>query len=63
MLFRSSPARALTLDKAYRAIVVEQSFVHGRDATVTPAVNVHRVLPDDEQPTGIKLAVGDRRRK
>lgn len=34
-------ARALALDKAYLAIVREQSFVRGRDATVSPP-RVHR---------------------
>ncbi len=58
-----SAERALRLDKAYRVIVREQSFAHGRDATVTPAVNVHRELPEDEElATGVEEAVLDRRR-
>lgn len=57
-----SPERALALDKAYRVIVREQSFVHGRDATIAPAQNVHRELPDGEYlPTGVVEAVPDRR--
>jgi hypothetical protein len=34
-------ARALALDKAYLAIVREQSFVRGRDAMLAPATRVH----------------------
>ena len=40
-LLYASPERALRLNKAYRAIVAEQSFVDGRDPTVAPVVNVH----------------------
>jgi len=62
-LLLPSPARALVLDKAYRTIVREQSFTRGRDATVTPATNVHRDLPDGELlSTGIEEPVTDRRR-
>jgi hypothetical protein len=48
--------RAKTLNKAYRVIVKEQSYIHGRDATVTPPANVHKKL-DPAQPTGISKAV------
>ncbi len=41
LLLPSLP-RALTLDKAYKIIVEEQSFRYGRDAHVTPVTNVHR---------------------
>jgi len=44
-------ARALLLDKAYRVIVDEQSYVYGRDAHVAPAGNVHREVETD-RPTG-----------
>lgn len=37
-----SAERAMTLNKAYRAIVQEQSYVLGRDAHVTPLANVHQ---------------------
>jgi hypothetical protein len=44
-------ARALALDKAYLAVVREQSFTRGRDAVLAPAKRVHpRILQDD---TGI----------
>lgn len=51
-LLYPSRERALTLNKAYREIVREQSFVRGRDATVEPQQNVHRQVEQD-QPTGI----------
>jgi hypothetical protein len=60
-LLLPSAARALTLDKAYLSIVLEQSFAKGRDATVKPAQNVHRSLPNDEQDTGITTEVSPRR--
>ena len=34
----------LTLNKAYRVIVDEQSFVFGRDATVTPPAHIHATI-------------------
>lgn len=48
-----SPERALALNKAYREIVREQSFILGRDAVVAPAQNVHRRL-EAERPTGVE---------
>jgi hypothetical protein len=51
-LLLPSRERALTLNKAYRAIVQDQDFVHGRDPTVLPAENVHRSVKE-EQPTGV----------
>ncbi len=42
VLLNPSSQRALLLDKAYRVLVKEQSFVYGRDAVVTPARNVHQ---------------------
>ncbi|WP_394841905.1 hypothetical protein LZC95_33120 [Pendulispora brunnea] len=62
VLLLPSPERALRLDKAYRIIVREQSFARGRDATVTPAIHVHRELPEGDPPTGIVEARLDRRR-
>jgi hypothetical protein len=44
--------RAMTLNKAYRVIVKEQSYILGRDATVTPPENVHQKL-NAAQATGI----------
>jgi hypothetical protein len=41
------------LDRAYRAIVLEQRFDLGRDAVLAPAQNVYRTVPLGE-PTGIR---------
>ncbi len=40
-LVAPSRERALRLNKAYRAVVFEQSFTQGRDAVLAPATNVH----------------------
>jgi hypothetical protein len=53
-LLLPSAERALQLDKAYRVIVREQSFLRGRDATLAPASNVHRDLSD----APVELATG-----
>jgi hypothetical protein len=50
-LITPSRERALALNKAYREIVREQSFVYGRDATVTPPANVHAEIDDATAPT------------
>jgi hypothetical protein len=55
LLLPSAP-RALDLDRAYRAIVAEQSFVLGRDAVLAPAHNVYAEVRIGE-PTGIAPAV------
>ena len=54
-LITPSRKRALALNKAYRTIVQDQDFYHGRDANITPAVNVYQsidesspVLPEDK---------------
>ena len=51
-LLLPSPERALDLDRAYRAIVEEQSFVKGRDAVLAPSHNVYATVPLGER-TGI----------
>lgn len=47
-LILPSRERALALDKAYLLIVREQSYVHGRDAVLAPAQNVHRRLENTD---------------
>ncbi|MCG8489600.1 MAG: hypothetical protein MI756_19185 [Chromatiales bacterium] len=49
-LITPSPERALTLNKAYMVIVRDQDFIHGRDANVTPAVNVYREVDPETAP-------------
>jgi hypothetical protein len=39
-LLLPSPARALDLDRAYHAVVLDQSFDHGRDAVLAASPNV-----------------------
>ena len=48
-LITPSPERALALNKAYQTIVKEQSYLFGRDATITEAANVLSEI-DAEQP-------------
>ncbi|EXJ14218.1 hypothetical protein [Imhoffiella purpurea] len=47
-----SSERAIRLDKAYRTIVEDQDFVHGRDVNLTPFVRVMPLVPKD-LPTGV----------
>lgn len=39
-----SKKRALQLNKAYKIIVDEQSYIYGRDTNIKPATNVHKVI-------------------
>jgi hypothetical protein len=55
-LLLPSPGRALDLDRAYRAVVVEQSYDKGRDAVLAPSTNV-LVSPAVGGKTGIAHAV------
>ncbi len=52
-LLYPSAERALDLNKAYKIIVEEQSFVYGRNAPLKPNKNMHKELEENE-PTGIK---------
>ena len=53
-VLQPTPKRARTLNKAYRALVEEQSFIAGRDAFITPPeAEQHEVLLDQE--TGITV--------
>lgn len=48
-LILPSPKRALELNKAYKVIVTEQSYIYGRDAHVKPALNVHKTIKDGQE--------------
>lgn len=50
-LITPSRERALMLNKAYRIIVEEQSYLKGRDATVKPATNVYELVDLTSVPT------------
>ena len=49
-LITPSPERAMQLNKAYYTIVKEQSYLFGRDATLTEATNVLRKIDDSQAP-------------
>jgi len=49
-LITPSAERALALNKAYRMIVEQQSFNKGRDASVTPAINVYDSIDTSVAP-------------
>lgn len=49
-LIMPSAKRALALNKAYKAIVDEQSYIFGRDAVLTPATNVLQQVDDTVAP-------------
>jgi len=54
-----SVKRAIKLNKAYKVIVDEQSFIYGRDAHITPTQNVHKEVEVD-QKTGLKAVKMER---
>ncbi len=54
-----SATRAITLNKAYRVIVKEQSFIYGRDAHIAPTANVYKEVIID-QKTGLKAVKMER---
>jgi hypothetical protein len=55
-LLYPSTQRALELNKAYKVIVEEQSYIYGRDAHVKALVNVHKEI-NATQTTGITEAM------
>lgn len=50
-LITPSRQRALALNKAYKAIVEDQDFIYGKDATVSPPENVYHRVDNDTAPT------------
>ncbi len=54
VLLYPSRERAMMLNKAYKAIVDEQSFILGRDATVNPVANIHKEVEQGEA-TGVTI--------
>jgi len=47
-LLNPSKKRALNLNKAYKVIVEEQSFIYGRDAHIKPLENVYKEVEQDK---------------
>ncbi|WP_053084536.1 hypothetical protein [Catenovulum maritimum] len=56
ILLEPSQERALLLNKAYRAIVQEQSYIWGRQAVLNPAKNIHQFI-ESGTATGIETAI------
>ena len=50
-LITPSRERALALNKAYRTIVEDQDFIHGKDATLAPPENVYGEIDNTNTPT------------
>jgi hypothetical protein len=38
------------MNKAYTQMVRTQSFIHGRDVNITPAINVHKTIDESVAP-------------
>jgi hypothetical protein len=55
-LLLPTPARALDLDRAYRAVVLDQSYDRGRDAILSRSANI-LASPDIGKKTGIEHPV------
>ena len=56
ILLLASKKRALQLDKAYKTIVQEQSFIYGRGANSTAVKNIYKEVKKGQE-TGIKEAI------
>jgi hypothetical protein len=56
LLLLPSAKRARTLNKAYKVIVDEQSYIYGRDPHVLPLKNMYKTIPVGED-TGVKQAI------
>ncbi|MCI6989100.1 MAG: hypothetical protein MR902_05965 [Campylobacter sp.] len=52
-LLMPSSKRALKLNKAYRLVVKEQSYIYGRDVNIKPSNNVYKEV-EQAQSTGLK---------
>jgi hypothetical protein len=50
-LITPSKERALALNKAYRTIVQDQDFIHGKDALLVPPTNVYDKIDNENTPT------------
>ena len=50
-LITPSAERALALNKAYRAIVEQQSYLFGRDSIIVPPAYVYDQIANDSAPT------------
>jgi len=53
-LITPSKQRAYDLNKTYTQIVRTQSYIHGRDANITSAVNVHQAIDESVAPLKVE---------
>lgn len=49
-LITPSRERAMILNKAYKTIVMEQSYIYGRDARITAPLNVYKKVDNETAP-------------
>lgn len=56
VLLFPSKQRAMMLNKGYKSIVQEQSYIYGRDANIKPLDNVYKEFLEDKQ-TGVTVPV------
>jgi len=47
-LILPSPKRAMELNKSYKIIVEEQSYIYGRDPHIKPLINVHKEIQEGQ---------------
>lgn len=50
-LITPSPERALLMNKAYKTIVEDQTYIFGRDAVISPPTNVYTFIDNEKTPT------------
>jgi hypothetical protein len=51
ILLYPSYARAMELNKGYKLVVEEQSFIYGREGNIAPFRNVHKTVKDGQIPS------------
>jgi hypothetical protein len=56
-LLLPSPERAKALNKAYKVIVDEQSYIYGRTPHIKSLKDTVWLEPPADEPTGVKEAV------
>jgi hypothetical protein len=57
LLLFPSKSRALNLNKGYKALVTEQSYIYGRDANVKPMENVYREIQEGQSTNIVDTVV------
>lgn len=57
LLLFPSKTRALTLDKGYRVMAKEQSYIYGRDANIKPMENIYKTELQPDKSTEINQTI------